>query len=73
MYATKTASGKKDCDFTGPEHVMAVHRLKHMKAADGSSLTESAEEERAWMEARREQFPSRRNLKRKAESEDKRR
>jgi len=52
---------------------MAVHRLKHIKAADGSSITESAEEERAWINARRDQFPSRQNLKRKAEVEDRRR
>ncbi|CAK9045831.1 Streptococcal surface protein A (Adhesin SspS) [Durusdinium trenchii] len=57
----------------GPEFVMAVHRLKHVKAADGSSVTDSPEELAAWKAMRKANFPSKGNLQRKAEMEEKRR
>lgn len=52
---------------------MAVHKLKHVKAADGSSVTDSPEELAAWRSMRKANFPSKGNLKRKAELEEKRR
>ncbi|CAK9045816.1 Nuclear fragile X mental retardation-interacting protein 1 (Nuclear FMRP-interacting protein 1) [Durusdinium trenchii] len=61
------------CSFSGPEFVMAVHRLKHVKAADGSSVTDSPEELAAWKAMRKANFPSKGNLQRKAEMEEKRR
>ncbi|CAJ1336309.1 unnamed protein product [Effrenium voratum] len=61
------------CTFSGPEHVMAVHKLKHVKAADGASVTDSPEEVAAWKEMRRNNYPCKGNLQRKAELEEKRR
>ena len=64
---------EEGCTFSGPEFVMAVHKLKHVKAADGSSVTDSPEELAAWRSMRKANFPSKGNLKRKAELEEKRR
>ncbi|CAE7512783.1 Nufip1 [Symbiodinium natans] len=61
------------CNFSGPEHVMMVHKLKHVKAADGSNVTDSPEELTAWREMRKANFPSRGNLQKKMELEEKRR
>jgi len=55
------------CRFSGPEHVMGYHRLKHTKAADGTSIVDSPEEQLKWLAARRACFPSAGNLKRKAD------
>jgi len=57
------------CNFSGPEHVMAVHRLKHTKAADGSSVVDSPEELKAWIAARRASFPSKGNTEKKRETD----
>lgn len=57
------------CNFSGPEHVMAVHRLKHTKAADGKSVVDSPEELKAWREARRASFPTKGNLDKKRETD----
>ncbi|CAE8619878.1 unnamed protein product [Polarella glacialis] len=35
------------CNYSGPEHVLAVHKLKHVQAADGKSVTDSPEEVQA--------------------------
>ncbi|CAE7270551.1 Nufip1 [Symbiodinium sp. CCMP2456] len=64
---------EEGCNFSGPEHVMAVHKLKHVKAADGSSVTDSPEELTAWRAMRKANFPSKGNLQRKIELEEKRR
>lgn len=64
---------EEGCTFSGPEFVMAVHKLKHVKAADGSSVTDSPEELAAWRSMRRANFPSRGNMQRKADLEEKRR
>jgi hypothetical protein len=52
---------------------MAAHRLKHVKAADGSSVVESPEELRLWVASRKRNFPCPANEKRKAEEDDRRR
>lgn len=62
-----------DCKFSGPEHVLAVHKLKHVKAADGMNVTDSPEEVNAWINMRKHSFPSKGNVKKKAEHEEKRR
>eukprot|EP00438_Fugacium_kawagutii_P014364 Skav221704 [mRNA] locus=scaffold542:6352:7305:- [translate_table: standard] len=64
---------EEGCTFSGPEFVMAVHKLKHVKAADGKIVTDSPEELAAWRSMRKTNFPSKGNLKRKAEMEEKRR
>ena len=61
------------CTFSGPEHVMAVHKLKHVKAADGSNVTDSPEELAAWRAMRQANYPSKGNMQRKMEMEEKRR
>jgi len=60
------------CSFSGPEFAMAAHRLTHAKAADGSVSADSEQENRAWVAARRRNFPSRRNMERKATAEEQR-
>lgn len=61
------------CNWSGPEASLAVHKFKHVKAADGSSVVDSPEEQRAWIAARRGNFPCPATLKRKREAEERRR
>lgn len=65
--------GEPGCTFSGPEFVLAAHRLKHTKAADGKSVVDSPEELRAWIKRRKANWPSRDNMQRKAEDEQRRR
>lgn len=65
--------GEPGCNFSGPEHVLPAHRLRHVKASDGSSLVESPQEVQAWIAARRNNFPSEATQSRKAEEREKRR
>ena len=59
---------EEGCSFSGPEFVMAVHRLKHVQAADGRSVTDSPEELEAWKQMRKANFPSKGNMQRKADA-----
>ena len=52
---------------------MVVHKLKHVKAADGSNVTDSPEELAAWRAMRKTNYPSKNNLQKKMELEEKRR
>ncbi|KFH13632.1 nuclear fragile X mental retardation-interacting protein 1 [Toxoplasma gondii VAND] len=46
------------CTYSGPVHVMVMHKLKHLKNANGESLLDSEAEVAAWLAARKENFPS---------------
>jgi len=60
------------CTFSGPEFAMEAHKLKHIRGPDGSAILESPEELKAWIAVRKANFPSRGNLKRKLEKEERR-
>ncbi|KEP67306.1 UNVERIFIED_CONTAM: hypothetical protein HHA_223570 [Hammondia hammondi] len=46
------------CTYSGPVHVMVMHKLKHLKNANGESLLDSEAEVAAWLTARKANFPS---------------
>ncbi|PFH35894.1 hypothetical protein BESB_055450 [Besnoitia besnoiti] len=46
------------CTYSGPVHVMVMHKLKHLKNEKGESLLDSESEVAAWLAARKENFPS---------------
>lgn len=64
--------GEPGCDWSGPETSLDAHRLKHVKAADGKSVTDSPAELRAWQAARKRNFPCEATEKRKAEEQQRR-
>jgi hypothetical protein len=64
--------GEPGCNWSGPEFALVAHRLKHNKTGDGQSVVDSPEEIKAWIAGRRANFPSKDNIEKKAQLEEKR-
>lgn len=60
------------CTYSAPAFVLHLHALKHVKTADGQSVCDSPEELAAWVALRKSNFPSRANLQRKDERDQRR-